>query len=664
MTDYARMTKAELIARLQALEARPIRSRKSSPPKTPAAAISETEERLLAILRSAVEGIITIDERGIIESMNPAAESLFGYTAAEMTGKNISGLMPSPYNEAHDGYLRKYLQTGEAKVIGIGREVTGLRKDGSLFPIDLAVSEVRLPNRRLFVGFIRDITDRKEAERALSYYPAIVASTEDAIFGRGMDGLVTSWNRGAELLFGYSAEEIVGRPISVLVPPERKPLEAEVIARIERGESIKSLEVPVLRKDGTQVEISVTISPIRVSSGRIVGASIVARNITDRKRMFAALRRQADLLHLSHDAIVVWRLGGGIENWNRGAEELYGYSESEVLGRVSHQVLQTTFPEPWPKIEAALRLGNWTGELRHHTRSGKELVVAARLQLVGGEDGVPRVLETIRDITEQKLAEEKLTALAQSLSEKNKELETIVYIASHDLRSPLVNIQGFSRELIHSCNALRARFSPDSKTPVEDADVQRWLNRDIPEAVEFIQAGVRKIDTLLAGFLRYSRLGRVALKPERLEMNQLIAGIAQAMEFQFKNLGVIFKAEKLPPCRGDSTLISQVFSNLIENAIKYRSPKRACKITVSGHMEHNRSLYCVRDNGIGIAPDHQAKIFEIFHRLNPDATEGEGLGLTITQRILERHNGKIWVESDRDKGATFFVSLPADTKTS
>jgi light-regulated signal transduction histidine kinase (bacteriophytochrome) len=210
---------------------------------------------------------------------------------------------------------------------------------------------------------------------------------------------------------------------------------------------------------------------------------------------------------------------------------------------------------------------------------------------------------------------------------------------------------------------LRARLSPGAQTPSDDVEVQRLLNSDIPEAVSFIQAGVIKIDTLLAGFLRYSRLGRVALKPERLEMNALISAISQAMEFQLKELGVVLKVEKLPACRGDSTLISQVFSNLIENAIKYRSPKRACKITISGQIEHNRAVYCVRDNGIGIAPDHQAKVFEIFHRLNPDSTEGEGLGLTITQRILERHNGKIWVESDRDKGAAFFVSLPSDTKS-
>lgn len=661
MTDYSRMTKAELIARLKAIEVQSAPSGGSTSGAQSPTAISENEERLRAILQSAVEGIITIDERGIIESMNPAAESLFGYKAAEVVGKNISKLMPSPHREAHDDYIKRYLHTGEAKVIGIGREVTGLRKDGSTFPIDLAVNEVHSAGRRFFAGFLRDITDRKEAERALSYHAAIVASTEDAIFGRDMEGRVTSWNRGAESLFGYSADEIIGQPITILVPEHRKRLEEEVVRRTERGESIKSMEVPVVCKDGSQVEISVTISPIRESNGKIIGSSIVARNITERKRMFAALRRQADLLHLSHDAIVVWRLGGEIENWNRGAEELYGYPESEVLGRISHEVLQTVFPEPWPKIEAALRLGNWTGELRHRTRSGKELLVAARLQLVGGEDGVPRVLETIRDITEQKLAEEKLTALAQSLSEKNKELETIVYIASHDLRSPLVNIQGFSRELIHSCNALRARLATISES-ANDSEVQRLLDSDIPEAVEFIQAGVTKIDILLAGFLRYSRLGRVALKLDRLEMNVLIENISNAMEFQIKELGVILKVEKLPACRGDSTLISQVFSNLIENAIKYRSPKRPCKIMISGHVEHGRAIYCVRDNGIGIAPEHQAKVFEIFHRLNPDATAGEGLGLTITQRILERHNGRIWVESERDKGATFFVSLLADTR--
>jgi PAS domain S-box-containing protein len=429
------MTRDELIAELQAIESAP--SSKSSPLSKVSDSNREEKpdrksdmaERLRAILQTAVEGIITIDEHGMIESLNPAAERTFGYKAQEVIGKNVSVLMPSPYREEHDNYMAHYRRTGHAKIIGIGREVFGQRKDGSIFPLDLAVSEVRLADRRLFTGFIRDITERKRAE-------------------------------------------------------------------------------------------------------------------------------------------------------------------------------------------------------------------------------------------------EKLAELAQTLAEKNKELETIVYVASHDLRSPLVNIQGFSRELARACDRLRgyslAASGPRNASPLpgqalgaNDAEeVNRILAEDIPEAMEYIQAGVSKIDALLSGFLRYSRLGRAALRIERLNMNALGATIIQAMEFQVKQAGASVSVGRLPECLGDAVQINQVFSNLLDNALKYRAASRPGVISISGETEGSQSVYAVRDNGMGIAPEHQHKVFEIFHRLNPAAGQGEGLGLTIAQRILERHNGRIWVESTPEKGSTFFVSLP------
>ncbi len=248
-------------------------------------ALRDSEARLRAILETAVEGIVTISERGIIESFNPAAEKIFGYKAQEVIGQNIKILMPEPYRHEHDGYLNNYVRGGEARIIGIGREVSGRRHDGSIFPMDLSVSEVRLADRRIFTGFIRDITERKAAEKAMLYFASLVESSDDAIIGKTLDGHITSWNSGAETIFGFSHDEAVGAPISIIIPGDRIPEEQAILEKIGRGESIEHFETIRKRKDGRMVDISVTISPIREQGGKIVGASKVARNITERKRL-------------------------------------------------------------------------------------------------------------------------------------------------------------------------------------------------------------------------------------------------------------------------------------------------------------------------------------------------------------------------------------------
>lgn len=307
MKDYRKMSRAELLAWIEQLRSKHARRSKSQK-RQAAAALHDREERLRAILDTAVEGIITIDERGIIESANLAAEKIFGYQPAELNGKSINLLMPRPHSAAHDGYIVNYLRTGQGKIIGIGREVSGLRKDGMIFPMDLSVSEVKLKDRRLFTGFIRDISARKETEKALRHYAALVESSDDAIIGKNLDGYVISWNRGAEKIFGYTDLEMVGKHISVLIPEDRMAEEPEILEKIRHGDAVEHYETVRRRKDGRLIDISVSISPIRDPSGAIIGAAKLARDISGRKQLEREIlevsdREQRRIGHDLHDGL-------------------------------------------------------------------------------------------------------------------------------------------------------------------------------------------------------------------------------------------------------------------------------------------------------------------------------------------------------------------------
>jgi signal transduction histidine kinase len=264
------------------------------------------------------------------------------------------------------------------------------------------------------------------------------------------------------------------------------------------------------------------------------------------------------------------------------------------------------------------------------------------------------------DITDRKAKEEELKRVLGELAEKNKELEAIVYTVSHDLRSPLVNVQGFGKQLQRACDVIRAAAATAGENgAIPAAQLKQPVDVAIPQALRFINAGVNKMESLLAGLLRYSRLGRLALTIRPLNMNGMLAEILAAMKFQLDEAKAEVTVESLPVCEADSVQTSQVFANLLDNALKYRHPARPLRVIIRGMVHDGEAIYEVADNGVGIAPEHQAKVFEIFHRLNPDTSTGEGLGLTIAQRVLERQRGRIWVESRPGEGSTFFVSLPA-----
>ena len=252
----------------------------------------------------------------------------------------------------------------------------------------------------------------------------------------------------------------------------------------------------------------------------------------------------------------------------------------------------------------------------------------------------------------------------QEIASKNKELEQILYVASHDLRSPLVNVDGYSREMVYELEDIKSAF--EQATDEEGCNnLNALMKQTLPELEEslgYIRASVRQMDKLLKGLLKLSRLGRSALNITYLDMNELVHRAVNAGEYQLKEAGVKVEVENLPPCRGDEVQVTQVFANLLDNALKYRDPDRQGIIRITGTFDSDTCTYCVEDNGIGIAPKHQDRIFELFHRLNPRDNEGEGLGLTIVQQIVERMGGSISVSSTLGEGSKFYVKLPLAAK--
>jgi signal transduction histidine kinase len=270
-----------------------------------------------------------------------------------------------------------------------------------------------------------------------------------------------------------------------------------------------------------------------------------------------------------------------------------------------------------------------------------------------------------QDITELKKTEnslkesrQNLLNLKEHLENKNKELESIIGVVSHDLRSPLVSIGGFSHEIEFSCDAARKILMQQDLTPERIAALRKIIEGEIPEFLNFILSSTAKMDALVRSLVKVARAGMAEIRPELLDMNQLIEDASAAIGFEIKESATDLQIEELPGCFADRTQTSQIFSNLLDNAIKYLDPNRRGQIRVSGKTEGNRSVFCIKDNGIGIASQHLEHIFDLFSRLDRSKASGEGIGLALVKRMVARNNGSIWVESDVGKGTCFCVCLP------
>lgn len=357
---------------------------------------------------------------------------------------------------------------------------------------------------------------------------------------------------------------------------------------------------------------------------------------------------------------------GTVIFWNKASEKIYGYLCEEALGRNLGDLIIP--PDIKPHFKRALELSRTVktsgelmpaGELMLLHKDGS-LVPVYSIHTIICHPGKEPVLFCIDvDLSERKKIEAQLTQLTRTLSDKNSHLESIIQIAAHDLRTPMVNVVGFTGELNKALAELESTLCDIEMSDEKRARIKLIMDVYIPESLGFIKMGVGNMDVLLKALLRFAQLGMSATHIEEVDMNILMKDIQDDMVYQIRNSGVDVTIEELPRCFGDRVQLYCIFSNLLTNAIKYRDPARKGKVTIAGKNEGDWVVYCVSDNGIGIEQDNLQNIFNIFYRGNRNGNEGEGIGLTIVKRIIDCHNGQIRVESEVGKGSQFIVSIPA-----
>ena len=361
-----------------------------------------------AILNTVVDPVVVLDAKLQVQTANRAFYTIFGVSRDETQGISIRKLGNNEWetSEVWESVEATLSGPGEFQAVEIDREFPAGRRT-------LVLDARRLAGAgdSLIVLTFHDVTERKQAERTTSLLAAIVDSSDDAILSKKLDGTITSWNQSAERLFGYKAEEAIGQHITLIVPWERRSEEEDILRRLGRRRASRSFRNRAQTEGRHYLDVSLTISPIRDAAGRVIGASNVARDITERKQAERALSEQARLLDLSNDAIFVRDAGDHVTYWNKAATELYGFTREEALGRVTHELLQTQFPEHLEKINEQLhRDERWNGELVHTTKDGTKVIVISRWVLDRNGNAL-RILETNSDITQQKRTE---TALRES----------------------------------------------------------------------------------------------------------------------------------------------------------------------------------------------------------------------------------------------------------
>jgi PAS domain S-box-containing protein len=463
-----------------------------------------------------------------------------------------------------------------------------------------------------------------------------------AIFMMDSCGQVVSWNAGAERIKGYRADEIIGHSFSCFFPPaEIKQGRPAEILRLTAASGRHEEQSMRVRKDGSQFMASMIFAALRDPTGKLRGFSEFSHDLSESKESEARYR---GLLEAAPDAMVVVNQSGEIVLLNVQAEKQFGYSRDELAGQKVKNIIPEGFAERLiadgtRSASDAMAQQIGTGiELVGRRKDGSKFPLEIMLSPLASSDGI-LVTAAIRDITERNKSEEHLVKTVRELKRSNDELQQFAYVSSHDLQEPLRMVASYTQLL-----AKRYKGRLDS-----DAD----------EFITFAVDGCNRMQGLIQDLLAYSRAGANGKALCEVFGEDALQGALTNLRITIEQSGAVVTHDSLPALRTDETQLTQVFQNLVGNAIKYRSvevPRVHVSATKTGD---NEWIFSVRDNGLGIAPQYFERIFILFQRLHGrNEFEGTGIGLAICKKVLERLGGRIWVESQPGKGSTFYFALP------
>lgn len=658
---------------------------------------------------------VTLDLDGVVTSVNKRACTVIELNKNNIVGKSwLEHFVPEERKDAVEKTFRDILNESvdisnkiEGKVLTATKKVIDVLWENSLIKDDdgkvigiLSSGKEIIEENRL----------AKELALSENKYRTLVENMHEGLGIVDLNEKIIFSNPAFDRMFGLDVGEMLGRDIREFVKKEDlDKIQHETSLRMSDQKS--QYKVTIVRKDGKERVINISSVPWKNENNEIVGALGMIMDITTEHYFNKKLERKVEI---EQSIVKISSQFISVENFdkklNYALRELYNIIEAERYGLLvvkNNKILLSTeqhyynsskhgidFEDiEYDKFEYALKMLESldfifiddVNNLPDEAKVEREIFAKHKIfnflgipfyseSRLAGLLSISNIydvnewtieelalLRTVADIIghayNRKIAEDKAQQLKQDLITKNKELEQVVYVTSHDIRSPVVNILGFSDEMIKALNKLTNKVFDEANTIHNREDIEYLVNKDIPQIMNFIKISGQKIDKLLLALLKLSRLGRASINKVKVNMNELMNSLLSTFEYRIKEHDIDIQIEPLMNCYTDEVQINQVISNLIDNAIKYRSNTRKPIIKITSQENGEHITYCIEDNGIGISEKELDKVFDVFYRINPENQDGEGMGLALIKKTIERLDGDISVGSKVGEGTKFYISL-------